>query len=64
MKHDMFILVNVITANDVIEQRYVNCACIQQIYQHDNIIYMELDGYTTLKVSDQNIHAFMDRFVQ
>ena len=60
----MFILVNVITNNGTEQPRYVNCACIQQIYQHDDIIYMELDGYTTLKVTGQNLHAFMDRFVQ
>ena len=60
----MFILINVITNNGTEQPRYINRACIQQIYQHEDFIYIELDGYTTLKVAGQNINAFMDRFVQ
>ena len=60
----MFILVNVKTDNGVDQSRYVNCSHIQQIYQQDEIIYIELDDYTTLKVYGQNINSFMDRFVQ
>jgi uncharacterized protein YbcI len=44
--------------------RYVNKNHIQQIYQENNIIYIELTGYDTLEIRDENIDLFMDRFIQ
>jgi hypothetical protein len=44
--------------------RYVNKQHIQQIYQENDIIYLELTGYDTIELHDENIHNFMDRFVR
>jgi hypothetical protein len=44
--------------------RFVNKNHIQQIYEENSVIYIELSGYDTLEVHDENIRNFMDRFVK
>jgi hypothetical protein len=45
-------------------QRFVNKNHIQQIYEENSVIYIELSGYDTLEVHDENIRNFMDRFIK
>ena len=35
----------------------------QQAWQKDNDVIIELSDYTEIKVCNENIHKFMDRFV-
>jgi hypothetical protein len=44
--------------------RFVNKNHIQQIYEENSVIYIELSGYDTLEVHDENIRNFMDRFIK
>lgn len=44
--------------------RFLNIACIQQIYQKDEDIIIEMTDYSEVRVINTNIHVFMDRFVQ
>lgn len=43
--------------------RFINRNHIMQIWQDDNDIIILLSDYEKLKVQNENIHAFMDRFV-
>ena len=53
------------TSNEGIKSlRYVNMTHIQQIYEKNGIIYIELTGYDTLEVRDMNLSSFMDRFIK
>jgi hypothetical protein len=44
--------------------RYINKMHIQQIYQENDVIYVELSGYDTLEVHGEALDTFMDRFIQ
>lgn len=44
--------------------RFVNTNHIQQIYEENKIIYIELSGYDTLEVHDEILAVFMDRFTK
>ena len=44
-------------------KRFLNVSCIQQVYQRDNDVIIELSDYYELCVTDQNIDTFMDRFI-
>lgn len=43
--------------------RFINRNHIMQIWQDDNDIIILLSDYEKLKVQNENIHIFMDRFV-
>lgn len=43
--------------------RYINISCIQQIFQKDNDVYIEMTDYTEMCVKDTNINVFMDHFI-
>ena len=43
--------------------RFINRNHIMQIWQDDNDIIILLSDYEKLKVQNENIHVFMDRFV-
>lgn len=64
MNSVVFIPVKVRTSPDVDELQFINTAHIVRIYEQNNIIYVELTEYTTLELHGENIHSFMDRFVQ
>ena len=59
-----FIQIVVTTKDGKKSTRYINKQHIQQIYQENEIIYLELSGYDTLEIHDENISVFMDRFVR
>jgi hypothetical protein len=59
-----FIPITVTRKDGEKSQRFVNKNHIQQIYEENSIIYIELSGYDTLEVHGENIHNFMDRFVK
>lgn len=45
------------------ELRFVNRNHIMQIWQDGADIIIELTDYNKLKIQNENIHTFMDRFV-
>lgn len=45
------------------ELRFINRNHIMQVWQEDNDIIIELTDYNKLKIQNENIHMFMDRFV-
>lgn len=49
--------------NDEPNLRFINRNHIMQIWQDDNDIIILLSDYEKLKVQNENIHIFMDRFV-
>lgn len=59
-----FIKINVTSKDGKKTTRFVNIDHIQQIYEDNGIIYLELSGYDTLTIHDENINLFMDRFVK
>jgi hypothetical protein len=59
-----FILVTVILESGKQSVQFINKQHIQRIYEQDGLIIIELIDYITLKVKDQNIHVFMERFVK
>lgn len=64
MNSAVFIPVKVRTHDGMDELQFINTAHIVRVYEQNNIIYVELTEYTTLELHEQNIHSFMDRFVQ
>jgi type IV secretory pathway VirB9-like protein len=62
MNSSIFIPVNVIKDDGTTVLRFINSQHIIQIYEENEIIYMELTEYTVYKVDTPNIHMFMDRF--
>ena len=44
--------------------RFINTHNIMQIWQDGADIIIELSDYEKLKIQNENIHAFMDRFVR
>ena len=59
-----FIQVTITCKDGTKSVRYVNKNHIQQIYQQNEIVYIELTGYDTIELHDENINNFMDRFVR
>lgn len=43
--------------------RFLNIACIQQVYQQGDDVIIEMTDYTEMHVVNTNIKVFMDRFV-
>ena len=47
----------------VVTPRFLNIACIQQVYQKDEDIIIEMTDYSEVRVVNTNIQVFMDRFI-
>ena len=62
MRDHNFIKINVISKDGKETTRFVNIDHIQQIYEDNGVIYMELSGYDTLIIHNENINILMDRF--
>lgn len=62
MRDHNFIKINVISKDGKETTRFVNIDHIQQIYEENGSIYIELSGYDTLIVHNENINILMDRF--
>ena len=45
------------------ELRFVNRNHIMQVWQENEDVIIELSDYGKLKIQNENIHTFMDRFV-
>ncbi len=60
-KHD-FILIT-INHNGVKSDRFINKNHIQQIYEKNSVVYVEISGYEILEVYNENIHNLLDRFI-
>jgi hypothetical protein len=45
------------------ELRFVNRNHIMQVWQENEDVIIELSDYGKLKIQNENIHKFMDRFV-
>lgn len=43
--------------------RFINRNHIMQIWQENTDIIIELSDYVKLKIQNENIHTFMDRFI-
>jgi len=43
--------------------RFINRNHIMQIWQDNEDIFIELTDYNKLKIQNENIHNFMDRFI-
>jgi hypothetical protein len=63
MGHVEFIALTITNKLGEQELRFVNKNHIQQAWQKDNDVIIELSDYTEIKVCNENIHKFMDRFV-
>lgn len=59
-----FIAVTVILKSGHHSLQFINKQHIQRIYEENELIIIELIDYTTLKITEQNIHVFMERFVK
>lgn len=59
-----FISITVISDSGKHSVQFINKQHIQRIYEDNESIIIELIDYTTLKVNEQNIHVFMERFVK
>ena len=59
-----FIPITVTRKGGVKSVRFININHIQQIYEENGIIYIELSGYDTLEVHNEPLAAFMDRFIK
>jgi hypothetical protein len=59
-----FIPVKVRSHDGTDELQFINTAHVVRVYEQTGIIYIELTEYTTLELHGENIHNFMDRFVQ
>lgn len=57
-----FILIP-IKQNGVKSDRFINKSHIQQIYEKDNTVYIEITGYEVLEVYNENIQNLLDRFI-
>jgi len=64
MANTEFIMITVIHQDGVETVRYVNRNSVEQIFEHDNKILIQLTGYEKFQVKAQNIHEFMDRFIR
>ena len=43
--------------------RFLNIACILQIFQKDEDVIIEMTDYTEIRIINTNIQVFMERFV-
>jgi hypothetical protein len=43
--------------------RFLNIACIQQVFQQGEDVYIEMTDYTEKRIVNTNIQVFMDRFI-
>jgi len=64
MELSEFISITVISDSGKHTVQFINKRHIQRIYEDNESIIIELIDYTTLKVNEQNIHVFMERFVK
>ena len=62
MNRSKFIPVNIIEGTETM-LRFINTEYIIQIYLKDEHVHLDLIQYSTLKLKDQNLDLFMDRFV-
>ena len=44
-------------------KRFININQIQQIYQRDQDVIIDLIDYTEIRVINQNLDSYMDRFI-
>ena len=63
MANSKFTMITVI-CHDAESIRYVNKNSIEQIFEKDDKIFIEIHGSEPLQVKAQNIHEFMDRFIE
>ena len=63
MCNNKFILVSVMEKDNKILPTYVNINHIQKIWETNNEIIIELTDYTSLRICNENINVFMDRFI-
>lgn len=49
--------------NGINTKRFININHIQQIYQQDNDVIIELSDYYDIRIVNQNLDVFMDRFI-
>ncbi len=57
-----FIRLEVTDKHGNVQIKFVNMNHIQIVYQKENDVIVELADYTELKICNQNILIFMDRF--
>ena len=63
MGHVEFIALNITNKLGEVELRFINKNHIQQVWQQDDDIIIELSDFTEIKICNENIHNFMDRFI-
>ena len=56
-------MVNDTDKQGIVTRRFINVNHIQQIYQQDTDVIIELSNYYDIRVADQNLDIFMDRFI-
>lgn len=56
-------MVNDTDKQGIVTRRFINVNHIQQIYQQDADVIIELSNYYDIRVADQNLDVFMDRFI-
>ena len=62
MNYPKFISVQITEKTGIVSTKFLNTYCIQTVWQDDVDIIIELTDYTTLRLCNQNIDIFMDRF--
>ena len=58
----MFIKVDALDKNGNVLVKYINKNQILTIRQEEQNIVIEMSDYTEIRLPNQNIHIFMDRF--
>ena len=62
MNYPKFISVQITEKTGIVSTKFLNTYCIQTVWQDNVDIIIELTDYTTLRLCNQNIDIFMDRF--
>jgi len=62
MNRPEFISLQITEKSGNVSTKFVNKNCIQMIWQEADDIIIELTDYTQLRICNQNINLFMDRF--
>lgn len=62
MNASMFIKVDALDKNGNVLVKYINKNQILTIRQEEQNIVIEMSDYTEIRLPNQNIHIFMDRF--
>ncbi len=62
MNSNMFIKVDALDKNGNMLVKYINKNQILTIRQEEQNIVIEMSDYTEIRLPNQNIHIFMDRF--